>query len=160
MSVFDLKAVLYYDQTFSTMLKGQDHVQRSIHLLAVNGFLSKTRIQQMRSTVQRKSQSNHLYLSGSVHVHGVCIVDRQRKPARHRNMPSVSKVQTVPCRHSRKHLSQHIGRCQREKRLANLSGFRTSLDRSGKVALRQRRIRRNISTTAQYGLKKFGCLCR
>jgi len=144
MSVFDLKSVSNYGQTFSTMLKGPDYVQRSFHLLAINGFLSKTRIQQVRSSVQRQPQSKDFYLPGPVHVHGVCTTDRQRKPARYRNMPSVFKLQTVPCRHSRKYLSQHIGRCQRKTRLANISGFRTSPDRSSKVTLRQRRIWRNI----------------
>ena len=144
MSVFDLKSIPNYGQTFSTMLKGTDHVQRSFHLLAVNGFLSKTRIQQMRSSVQRQSQSDIFYLSRPVHVHGVRTVDRQRKPTRYRNLSSLPKVKTLPCRHSRKHLSQYIGRCQRKARLANISGFSANPNYSSKVALHQRRLRNNI----------------
>ena len=145
MSVFDLKSISNHGQTLSTLLKGPDNVQRSIRLLAVNGFLSKTRIQQMRSSVQRQSSSQDFHLSGPVHVHGFCPVDRPRKFTRYRNLPSGFTPQTLPCRHSRKHLSQHIGRCQRKTRLANISGFRTSPDCSSKGTLRQRRIWRNGS---------------
>ena len=144
MSVFDLKTYSNHGQTLSSLLKGPDRVQRSLHLLAINGFLSKTRIQQVRPAAQRKPQSKHLYLLGPVHVNGVCSTDRQRKFTRYRNMSSIFRAQTLSRRHSRKHLSQHTGRCQRKARLANISGFRTSSDYSSKVALRQRRIRRNI----------------
>ena len=144
MYVFDLKSISYYDPTFSMTLKGPGRVQRSIHLLATNGFLSKTRIQQVRSSAQRQSSSQNIHLPGSVPVHGLCTVDRPGKPARHRNLSSRVAFQSLPCRYSRKDLSQHIGRRQRKTRLANLSGFRTGSDRSSKVALHPRRIRSHI----------------
>jgi hypothetical protein len=140
MSVFDLKSISYYDPTFSMPLKGPGRVQRSIHLLAVNGFLFKTRIQQVRSSVRRQSPSQNIHLFGSVHVHGLCTVDRPGKPARHRNLSSRIAFQSLPYWYSWKHLSQHVSRRQRKTRLANLSGFRTGSDHSGKGALHPRRI--------------------
>ena len=88
MSVFDLKSISHYGLTLSIILKGPDYVQRSIRLLAVNGFFPKKRIQQMRSSVQWQSSSQDFHLYGPVPVHGFCSTNRPRKFTRHRNLPS------------------------------------------------------------------------
>ena len=65
MFVFDLKSLSYHGQTFTNSSKGPANVQRSISLLATNGFFYKTRFQQMRSSVSRQS-SNKVFVTFGV----------------------------------------------------------------------------------------------
>ena len=95
MTVFDLKSLSCYGQTFANSSKGLANVQISISLLATNGLFSKTRFQQMRSLVSQRSSSKDFLMPRSVPLHGVCPANIQRKSAGHRNMSASNAFEVI-----------------------------------------------------------------
>ncbi len=59
----------------------------------------------------------------SISLHGFCSVDLPRKLARHRSLSKSTKQQTLPYGHTDQSSPQHISRCQRKTRLADLCRF-------------------------------------
>ena len=100
--------------------QGKAHVQRTLRLFTAHGIFPVARVSTMCSPVPGPLQGATVLLSGSVSLHGLCPTDRSREPARHRNLPSSTTAQTVPCRHSRQRFADHLGPGQRKPRLAHL----------------------------------------
>jgi hypothetical protein len=119
MTVFDLKSLSCYGQTFSSSTKGMANVQRSISLLATYGLFSKTRFQQMPSSVSRQSSNKDFLMPRSVPLYGVCPANLQRKPAGHRNMSEGNAANTISRWNKRKGLTQYSCRGKRKTPLAN-----------------------------------------
>ena len=63
-----------------------------------------------------------------------------REPARRRSLPVGASREALTHGHPRSGVPLYAGRCQRVAPLAHLRRVRPSIDRSGKTALRQRRL--------------------
>ena len=148
MTVFDLKSLSCYGQTFSNSSKGLANVQRSISLLATNGLFSKTRFQQMRSSVSRQSSNKDFLIPRSVPLHGFCPANLQRKSAGHRNMSAGNAAEVISRWNKRQSLTQYSGRSKRKTPLANIRGLCTGTHQKSKAALRQRKFRRRTKANS------------
>ena len=141
MAVFDLKSLPCYGQTFSNSSKGLANVQRSISLLATNGLFSKTRFQQMRSSVSRQSSNKNFLMPRSVPLHGVRPANLQRKSEGHRNMSASNAAEAISRWDKRQGLTQYSGGGKRKTPLANIRRLCTGTHKKSKTTLRQRKFR-------------------
>ena len=148
MTVFDLKSLSCYRQAFSDPSKGLANVQRSISLLATNGLFSKTRFQQMRSSLSRQSSNKDFLMSRSVPLHGICPANLQRKSAGHRNMSASNAVEIISCWNKRQSLTQYSGRGKRKTQLANIRGLCTGTHQKSKATLCPRKFRRRTKANS------------
>ena len=148
MTVFDLKSLSCYGQTFSNSSKGLANVQRSISLLATNGLFSKTRFQQMRSSVSRQSSNKDFLMPRSVSLHGVCPANLQRKSAGHRNMSASNAAEVISRWNKRQSLTQYSGRGKRKTPLANICGLCTGTHQKSKATLRKRKFWRGTEANS------------
>ena len=148
MTVFDLKSLSCYGQTFSNSSKGLANVQRSISLLATNGIFPKTRFQQMRSSVSRQSSNKDFLMPRPVPLHGVCPANFQRKSAGHRNMSASNAAEAISRWNKRQSLTQYSGRGKRKTPLANIRGLCTGTHQKSKTTLCQRKFRRRTKANS------------
>jgi len=141
MTVFDFNSLARIGHnSFIFDRKGMGNAQWAHRLLSTDGFLAKTRIQQMRSTLSRSLSPPNLLLLRSIPLYGFCSIDLSRKPPRHRNLSSRNEAQALSCRHPRQRLSKYLSRCQRKQKLAHLCRFCSWVDSYRSTTLRQRRL--------------------
>jgi len=113
-------------------------------------FLSSDRpftalhISKLRQSLPRQLQSQKLHMSGSVPMHGFCTNDISREPTRHRSMSQSPKKQTLPHGNSKYSISQHIGQCQPNSRLAHLRRICSNADPNSTQTIPQRTVRLRI----------------
>src|SRR5918999_297537 len=86
------------------------------------------RIQSLRSALWWQQECSLVLLLGSVSHHGFCPTYLSRKFARHRGLPCLSAAQALSLRLQWTSQTCHIGRRQRETRLAHLPRFRAQSD--------------------------------
>jgi len=144
MIVFDLKSLSSFGQTSDYFSERLANEQGSIDLLATNGFLSKTRIQHMRSSSSRRPSRQDILLSRPVSLHGFCTAYFSRVTTRHRDLPASGSGQTIPRWVQRQNLTQHTGRRKREASVADIRRFRTSPDTESEVLVSQGELWRGI----------------
>ena len=140
-TVFDFKMLNFGHNLPIPDRKGVASAHRTNHLLSAYGFHSETRVQQMCSTLSRRTSGSNLFLFRSIALHGLCPTDVSREPPRYRNLFTDDAIQTLSCRDSGQRVSKHLGRRQREKRLAYLCRFRSRADSHGQKAVCQGRLR-------------------
>jgi len=156
MTVFDLNSSPYHGQAFTNSLKGPANVQISISLLTINGLFSKTRIQQMRSSVPRQSSDKNFLMSRTVSLHGICPANIQRKSAGYRNMSASNAAKVISRRNKRQGLTQYFGRGKRKTPLADICGLRTDTHQKSKATLRRRKFwRRTKPDSLCFGFHNY-----
>ena len=107
-------------------------------------------ISKMRQSLPRQLQSQKLHMSGSVSMHGFCANDISREPTRHRSMSQSPKKQALPHGDSKFSISQYIGKCQPNSRLAHLRRICSNADPNSTETIHQRRVRLRIG---EYSLR-------
>jgi len=127
--------------------RGQDTVRAGHRLPTLDQFPAH------RRSLWRRPPGADTELRRAVPLHGLRATDLPRKPARHRNLPVRSAGQAVSHGLSLASQSLHLGRCQREPRLAYLRRLRASAHCPGAQALRPGQSR---NTAGQHGLRP-GC---
>ena len=125
------------------------HEQRTNSVFANSRFYSKTPIQNLCQSLRRQSSHQIILLLRSILDNGLCSTDVSRQFTRCRNLLACLARQTVSLWLSRANFPKHVSRCQRKKRLANLSRFCTDTDQKSKASLRRRRLWRH---PGKYGL--------
>src|SRR5882757_2414985 len=115
---------------------------RQNDLLSIDGFPSHLRVSQMRRALQRKLQTQDLFVLGSVSVYGFCSTDLSRELERYRSLFAVGCRQTLPSGHSQWSLSQQPCPRQSSSGLAYLCGLCPSVDSRGQTTLSKREARR------------------
>ncbi len=119
-------------------------------------FYSKTSIQSLRQSLQRKLSNQIFLMLRPISDNGLRTANIQRKPKRYRNLFKSFTPKTLSLRLSWKSLSQQFSQCQREKRLANIPRFCTSFNFQGKTTLCKRRLRRYIKKYRLcFGLNRY-----
>ena len=147
MTFFDFKSFVHIGHNSSiSKRKGMANAQWTNDLFTTHGFLTKRRIQQMCSELSRPISCPNLLVFRSISLHGLRSTHLSGKSPRHRDLSSSHGTKTLSCRHPRLRLPKHLGRCQREKGLANLCGFCSWVDSYGPSALRRRRLRPRTRT--------------
>lgn len=111
------------------------HEFRQNDFLSIDGLIASIRVPQMRSTVQRKLQSQAFHLLGPIPLHGLCSAHLSGEPSRYSDMSSCGSTQALSYGLSRQSLSQYAGQRQSGQRLDvaaenNLSVARNELSRA------------------------------
>ena len=106
------------------------HEYRQNRFRSDHGLCTLVPISTMCRSLQRQLQSENVYLSGSVSLHGFRSTDIPRKPQGHRSLPSRRKIKTVSHGNPEHRLTKQSSPCQRVPRLENLRGFRPSADKN------------------------------
>jgi hypothetical protein len=115
-----------------------------IDLCTTDGLSSLQSVSPLRRTLSRRLQTQELFLLGPISLHGLCATNLSRESPRYRSLPARATDQTLPSRHSRPSLAQHLGPCELGARLAHLRRLRASADYPRPSALRRRQLRRRV----------------
>jgi len=126
----------------SELQGGGNDVFRQTHFLAGVGSSAIAYFPSLCHSVQREPSCQKVLLFRSVPMHGLRPTHLPRKPTRYRSLPSCPEKQTVSHGHSGQSITQHLGRSQREKRLAYLCRFFSISYSNRTQTLYQRRFRR------------------
>src|SRR4030043_1709618 len=87
-NVFDFNFVSPIGHNFPiTDRKGMANALRTDHFLSTNELFPKTRIQQMRSPVSRRTPDSKIFVFGSIPLHDLRPTDLSRESSRYRDMP-------------------------------------------------------------------------
>src|SRR5258707_1236109 len=124
--------------------KGMVDEFRQIDLCTTDGLSSCKSISPVRPTLSRRLQTQKLLLLGPVSLHGFRATNLSRESARYRSLPARATDQTLPSRHSRPGLAQHLSPCELGARLAHLRRLCASADYPRASALRGRQLRRRV----------------
>jgi len=112
---------------------------RTNSFFANTGLYPKASIKNLYQSIQRQSSNQIFLMLRPISDNGIRSIDIPAKSQRYRNLLESLAQKTLSLRLSRESLSQQLGQCKREKRLANISRFCTSSYQKSKAALRQRR---------------------
>ena len=114
--------------------------QRTNSVFANTRLYSKAPFQNLCQSIQWQLQCQIVFVFRSIFDDDICTTDIPRKLARYRNLFASFKRQVVSLRFPWKYFANHFSRCQREKRLANISRLCTSANQKSKAALHRRRL--------------------
>ena len=120
MTFIDFNLQIYYGHFSFIKMKGVANEYRKNNFCSTYGIPSHVRVSQVCSKISWQLQNKKFFLSGPISLHGLCSIDLSRKSPRHRSMSAFSKNKTISHGHSRKSLSQYLGRCKRKQKLANI----------------------------------------
>ena len=122
MSLIDLKSYRSKSHHWRKIPLGPNRVFWKSCLLSSNGVSSSPCLSPMRKSLQRQLQSQGVYLSGSVLLHGLCTDHVSGEPTRYRSMPSGSAWQALPHGNQRASLLKYPGQRQQSQQLEHLCG--------------------------------------
>src|ERR1700758_2336446 len=98
-------------------------------------FHPSAAVPQVCGALSWQLQGQSVFVLGSVFVHGLCATNLSRESARHRRLSDRALRSTLPSGLPQPCLSQYVGRCQRNTRLAYLRRSSGAPDQKGKTAL-------------------------
>ena len=124
--------------------RGKADVRRSHHFCSTHGPFPYSAISYLRPPLPGRFTDSTVHLSGPVSRHGLCPIDLSRKSARHRGMPESHAAQAFSHGYRPLRSSQHLGRGQREARLADICGHRPGIDQPSPESLRRRGLRPRV----------------
>ena len=147
MSVFDFNVLQDVSHTFSGfMWKGVADVHGTDGVLAVNGLPAQARVQPVCSSLSRQLPGAQVFLPRSVSLHGLRPTHLSGKSAGHGNVSARRAVEALSCRYPWPSLPKHLGRREREQRLAHLGRLRPSAGGQGQTTLCWRELRTGLAT--------------
>ena len=111
--------------------KGVTNAFRTNHFFSANELFPETRIQQMCSSVSRRTPDSDLFVFRSIPLHGLRSTDLSGESSRYRNMPAGHAAQALSRRDPGQSFSKHVGRCERKTGLAHLRRLCSCVDRNG-----------------------------
>ncbi len=117
-SIIDLKSHPFLRKIFGKSLWGYTDVYRTIDFQAVNGFYTVANFSPLCDQIPRRLQNKNILMPGSVFMHGIRSNYPLREFTRYRNLPTRSKKEVIPHRHSWQHFKVNSCRSQRKTRLA------------------------------------------
>ena len=141
MQLFDLNSIYldsFYNPPQYQLRRCQDEFWEN-GLRSIASTSTALRVQPVRSSISRQSQSQKLLLSRSISLHGLRSTDLSRKPTRHRNVPQLPQRETLSHGISREALKVNSGRRERTPRLPDLSGLRLFAHQHSQQTLSGRR---------------------
>ena len=153
MSIIDLKSVLARCHTPAFLRKEMADEYGSDDLLSTDGLFPPSRVPCMCRAVPWPLQDEELLLLGSVSLPGFCSAHLSGKPEGHPGLPAGGTAKALSHGHPREGLSQHLGPCQRDSRLADLCRLCSGPHQKSAGALRPRALRRR----AKSGRLCVGC---
>ena len=147
MSVFDFNALQDIGHTSSAfMWKGVADVHGTNGVLAVDGLPAQARVQQVRSSLSRQLPGAQVFLPRSIPLYGLRPTHLSGKSARHGDVSARRRVQALSCWHPWPSLPKHLGRRQRDQRLAHLGRLRPGAGGQGQTTLCRRELRLGLAT--------------
>ena len=105
---FSLGCRLGYDSP-TYLGKGIAYALRTDDLRAVDGFLPKACVPQVRRSIWWQPARAVVHVPGSVSVHGIRAAHLPREPAGHRDVSARDAQQAVPCGTAWQGITQHAG---------------------------------------------------
>ena len=126
------------------------HARGKAGIRPTHGSSATAYLQAMCGQIPWALSDTALLSSRPVFVHGLRATDLSRKPARHRDLSARAQRQALSPWNSRRNRPQHLGRRQRDPRLAHLSGFRHQPHPNRPQALCRGQLWRRVET---YGLR-------
>jgi hypothetical protein len=126
---FDLKSKKSFGYIFRVTLKEIANQRRKNRFYADYGLSFLVRISEMCKSLQRKSQDQTFYLSGSILLYDICPTYLSGKFTRYRNLWTGFPAQTVSYGYSQAEFTKHVGECQSCTILEILGWFRTMTHR-------------------------------
>ena len=142
MPVADLKFTKRLVYTPATITAQEELLDayRQISIFSSNRLSSSLYLSKMCKSLSRSLQSEKLFMPRSIPLYGICSNDFQRKFTRHRSLSKGTKKQTLPYGHQRRHISEYFGKCQQNKKLADLCRLRTISHPNSTTFVHQRRV--------------------
>ena len=132
----DLKLpIVFADNTFNFLLKGRTDVHWANNFLSTFRLSAEETIRQVCTKISRQSSDKIFLMLRPISFDVFRTNYQSQKPSRHRNISSCNGAKTLSLWLPWKSFSQQFSQRQREKKLANISGFRTSPDRSSQMRL-------------------------
>ena len=110
----------------------------------------KASIQSLRQSLQWQLSNQIFFMFRPISNDGFRTANISRQFARCRNLLASFRKQTISLWLSREKFSKYLGRCERKKKLANISRLCTSSDNQSQTTLYGRRLRHHIR---KYGLR-------
>jgi len=141
MFFFDIDTMFRMSHTPSSLQKEITHGYWENHLCPAHGLLTRLRISEMCSTLQRPLQGQTLFLLEPISLHGLCSTNLSGKPAGHRGLSPFDSTKTLSYGFSRQRFPQRSGSCQSDQELANLCRFCPGPYRPSASPLRERFLR-------------------
>jgi len=126
---------------FMDLPKGLANAYRTDCFLTTDRLSSQETIRQMRSQIRRQSSNKNFLLFRSIPVYGFCPDNISPVSSRHRSLPARHADKALSLRHSRKRVTQYVGKCERISGLENIRRLRAGFNKQSPSALRQRRLR-------------------
>ena len=142
MAIIDLKSHPFLGKIFSKTLWGNTDVYRTIDFQAGHGLYSATYLSPLRVQISRRFQSKNLFMPRSVSMHGFRTNHASGKFARYRDLPTISKQETVSYGHPRKGFKINSCRSQRKPRLGYICRIRPKSHCHSQRAIQKRLISR------------------
>lgn len=119
---------------------GSNHVFRQASVRATHGSSSAAYLSPDRQTIQRRIQSQIVFLSRSLSLYGLRATYLSRELARYRNVSTSAAVKALSLRHSFDRCPKYTRKCQCCARLAHLRRLRAEPDRDCSPTLQPRLI--------------------
>src|SRR6266545_8275915 len=94
-----------------------------VGVCSTDGAAAAAHIPALRGEVPESLSDADVLAFGSILVHGLCTDHLSREPARHRDLLACALGQALSLGHPWRYRAQHACRCERDPRLAHLSGF-------------------------------------
>ena len=120
MTIIDLKSYPFLRKISDKTLWGYTDVCRTIDFQASYGSYAATSLSPLRREIQGRFQRKNLLMSRSVFMHGFRPDYPPGKSARHRDLFTISKKETVSHGHTWKSFKINSSRSQRKTRLAHI----------------------------------------
>lgn len=120
MAIIDLKSHPFLRKVFGKTLWGAPDVYRTIDFQTGYGLYLTASLSPLCRKIQGRFQCKNVLLSRSVSMHGICPNYTTGKPARYRDLLTISKQKTVPYGHPWKSFKVNSCRSKRKTRLAHI----------------------------------------
>ena len=142
MPVTDLKFTKRFAYTPATITAQEELLDayRQISIFSNNRLSSSLYLSKMCKSLSRSLQGEKLFMPRSISLYGICSNDFQRKFTRHRSLSQGTEKQTLSYGHPRRHISKYFGKCQQNKKLADLCRLRSISHSNSTTFVHQRRV--------------------
>ena len=117
---------------------------RAYSFFANTGLHPKTSIQSLCQSLQWQLSNQIVFMFRPISNDGFRTTNISRQLARCRNLLTSFGRQVISLWLSRKNFSKYLSRCERKKRLANISRLCTSANQNSQTTLCRRRLRHHI----------------
>ena len=144
MTIIDLKSYPFLRKISDKTLWGCTDVCRTIDFQASYGSYAATSLSPLRREIQGRFQRKNLLMSRSVSMHGFRPDYSPGKSARHRDLLTISKKETVSHGHTGKSFKINSCRSQRKTRLAHLCRIRSKSHMYSQRVIQGRLVSRRV----------------